>query len=48
MIVYSRDFMFDYFGFKTLEKGYLLRNKQGRVVERPTAHVDACVYTASQ
>lgn len=35
MIDYSRDFMFDYFGFKTLEKGYLLRRKDGRVWERP-------------
>jgi ribonucleoside-diphosphate reductase alpha chain len=34
-IDYSRDFMFDYFGFKTLEKGYLLRNKEGRILERP-------------
>ena len=34
MIDYSRDFMFDYFGFKTLEKGYLLK-KDGVVVERP-------------
>jgi ribonucleoside-diphosphate reductase alpha chain len=34
MIDYSRDFMFDYFGFKTLEKGYLLR-KEGALVERP-------------
>lgn len=34
MIDYSRDFMFDYFGFKTLEKGYLLRSN-GVVVERP-------------
>jgi len=34
MIDYSRDFMFDYFGFKTLEKGYLLR-KNGVIVERP-------------
>ncbi len=34
MIDYSRDFMFDYFGFKTLEKGYLLR-VNGKVVERP-------------
>ena len=33
-IDYSRDFMFDYFGFKTLEKGYLLRI-DGKVVERP-------------
>jgi ribonucleoside-diphosphate reductase alpha chain len=34
-IDYSRDFMFDYFGFKTLEKGYLLRNKDGKILERP-------------
>ena len=34
MIDYSRDFLFDYFGFKTLERGYLLR-KDGKVVERP-------------
>jgi ribonucleoside-diphosphate reductase alpha chain len=27
--------MFDYFGFKTLEKGYLLRRKSGLVWERP-------------
>ena len=33
MIDYSRDFMFDYFGFKTLEKGYLMR--QEKVIERP-------------
>ena len=35
MIKYSRDFMFDYFGFKTLEKGYLLRTSKGVVIERP-------------
>jgi len=34
MIDYSRDFGFDYFGFKTLEKGYLLR-KDGGIIERP-------------
>jgi ribonucleoside-diphosphate reductase alpha chain len=34
MIDYSRDFAFDYFGFKTLERGYLLR-KNGIVIERP-------------
>jgi len=33
-IVYSRDDAFDYFGFKTLEKSYLLR-MNGKVVERP-------------
>lgn len=35
IIDYKRDFMFDYFGFKTLEKGYLLRNTTGKVIERP-------------
>jgi ribonucleoside-diphosphate reductase alpha chain len=34
MIEYSRDFMFDYFGFKTLEKSYLLK-KRGKTIERP-------------
>lgn len=34
MIDYKRDFMFDYFGFKTLERAYLLK-KNGKVVERP-------------
>jgi ribonucleoside-diphosphate reductase alpha chain len=34
LIDYSRDFMFDYFGFKTLERAYLLK-KNGKVVERP-------------
>lgn len=33
-IDYTRDFMFDYFGFKTLERAYLLK-KDGKVVERP-------------
>jgi ribonucleoside-diphosphate reductase alpha chain len=35
MIDYSRDFMFDYFGFKTLERGYLLKRRNGTVWERP-------------
>jgi ribonucleoside-diphosphate reductase alpha chain len=35
MIVPERDFMFDYFGFKTLLNGYLLRSKEGKVLERP-------------
>ena len=35
MIDYSRDFMFDYFGFKTLLNGYLLKRRDGRVWERP-------------
>src|SRR5438105_2686560 len=33
-IIYDRDFSFDYFGFKTLEKSYLLRI-DGKVSERP-------------
>jgi ribonucleoside-diphosphate reductase alpha chain len=33
-IIYDRDFGFDYFGFKTLEKSYLLR-VNGKIVERP-------------
>jgi len=30
----DRDYLIDYFGFKTLERTYLLRNK-GRILERP-------------
>jgi ribonucleoside-diphosphate reductase alpha chain len=33
-IIYDRDFGFDYFGFKTLEKSYLLR-VNGKIAERP-------------
>jgi ribonucleoside-diphosphate reductase alpha chain len=33
-IIYDRDFGYDYFGFKTLERSYLLR-VNGNVVERP-------------
>lgn len=33
-IIYDRDYSFDYFGFKTLEKSYLLK-LHGRVAERP-------------
>jgi ribonucleoside-diphosphate reductase subunit M1 len=32
---YSRDFNYDFFGFKTLEKSYLLRVENKRVAERP-------------
>ena len=35
MIDYSRDFMFEYFGFKTLENGYMLKRRDGRIWERP-------------
>jgi ribonucleoside-diphosphate reductase alpha chain len=35
-IDYERDYLFDYFGFKTLEKQkYLLRDTRGTVLERP-------------
>ena len=33
-IIYDRDFNYDYFGFKTLERSYLLRTL-GQVTERP-------------
>jgi ribonucleotide reductase alpha subunit len=33
-IIYDRDFSFDYFGFKTLERSYLLK-MNGKVAERP-------------
>ncbi|NDB85474.1 MAG: ribonucleoside-diphosphate reductase subunit alpha, partial [Alphaproteobacteria bacterium] len=33
-IDYNRDYLFDYFGFKTLERSYLMK-VQGAVVERP-------------
>jgi ribonucleoside-diphosphate reductase alpha chain len=33
-IIFDRDFEFDYFGFKTLERSYLLRTN-GKVAERP-------------
>ncbi|KAJ7069494.1 ribonucleotide reductase alpha subunit [Mycena amicta] len=33
-IIYNRDFNYNFFGFKTLERSYLLR-LNGRVVERP-------------
>lgn len=33
-IIYERDYHFDYFGFKTLERSYLLRT-DGKITERP-------------
>ncbi|UYZ62316.1 ribonucleoside-diphosphate reductase subunit alpha [Hymenobacter weizhouensis] len=33
-IIYDRDYNYDYFGFKTMERSYLLR-LDGKVVERP-------------
>jgi len=34
-IKHDRDYEFDYFGFKTLEKSYLLKDTAGVVLERP-------------
>ena len=34
LIIYNRDFNYDYFGFKTLERSYLLKIN-GKIVERP-------------
>jgi ribonucleoside-diphosphate reductase subunit M1 len=33
-IIYDRDFRYNYFGFKTLERSYLLKIS-GKIVERP-------------
>ncbi|MCL4140123.1 UNVERIFIED_CONTAM: hypothetical protein GTU68_012162 [Idotea baltica] len=33
-IIYDRDYDFDYFGFKTLERSYLLK-AEGKIIERP-------------
>ena len=38
-IIYSRDLEYDYFGFKTLERSYLLKIN-GVIAERTTAHVN--------
>jgi ribonucleoside-diphosphate reductase alpha chain len=46
MIDYNRDFLFDYFGFKTLERAYLLRI-DGVIVERPQhmwMRVSICIH----
>ena len=34
IIDYNRDYLYDYFGYKTLEKSYLLK-VHGKIVERP-------------
>ena len=34
-ISHDRDYLFDYFGFKTLEKSYLLRDSAKNILERP-------------
>ena len=35
-IIYDRDYNFDFFGFKTLERSYLLRAHGGEVVTSAT------------
>lgn len=35
VIDYSRDFNYDYFGFRTLERAYLLKDESKKTVERP-------------
>ncbi|NBV77796.1 ribonucleoside-diphosphate reductase subunit alpha [bacterium] len=48
-IKYERDYEFDYFGFKTLEKSYLLKNAVMKVVERPQhmwMRVALCLWAA--
>ena len=34
-IDHDRDYLFDYFGFKTLEKSYLMKDTSGKILERP-------------
>lgn len=34
-IVHGRDMSFTYFGFKTLERSYLLKTEKGKIIERP-------------
>ena len=38
---YSRDFNYDFFGFKTLERSYLLK-VDGKIVERPQHMLMRC------
>ena len=42
-IIYNRDFNYDYFGFKTLERSYLLK-LNGKYCRTSTTHVNACFY----
>lgn len=34
-INHERDYLFDYFGFKTLERSYLIKKESGEIIERP-------------
>lgn len=49
MINYERDYLFDYFGFKTLERAYLMR-VNGVIVERPQhmwMRVALCIHSTN-
>ena len=49
MVDYKRDFLFDYFGFKTLERAYLMK-VNGAIVERPQhmwMRVSVCIHGAN-
>lgn len=46
MIEYNRDYIYDYFGFKTLEKSYLLKS-QGQIIERPQDMIMRTAITVS-
>lgn len=35
IIDYSRDYLIDYFGIKTLKRSYLLKTPDGKIIERP-------------
>lgn len=35
IVDYSRDYYFDYFGAQTLKRAYLLKNRDGQIIERP-------------
>ena len=45
-LIYNRDFGYDFFGFKTLERSYLLK-LNGAIAERPQHMLDACFYRNS-
>jgi ribonucleoside-diphosphate reductase alpha chain len=35
IVDYARDYAFDFFGIRTLKRSYLLKDKKGKIVERP-------------
>jgi ribonucleoside-diphosphate reductase alpha subunit len=46
-IDYNRDYLYDYFGFKTLEKSYLLKSKD-KIIERPQDNLMRVAITLQQ